>query len=300
MAGRIFNGLSGAEIRKVLAQELDHTLRGDSRFDAPDPMKVTWRWVLTIETGDPRTPQTREVNLSGSHMAPNGPTVRAKIAEAIADHLSRDQTFAQHLAFPRVTWDWRLPMEIERMAGEVREVEVHPQGVVDFRAARKEGSEAGIVARRTVAEVPQGGLVVTGPDGQQYRMVPISPLHGIPANLPDGNAPPAVMRPDYLAQPRTSGPVAEHVTRFRTATGLPIEGGAQPSPGPAAAASHSGGSQVGAIAVEHAELAVSHPTLAEGGMGAPDRIRRDAGMPVPSVTKNPRTGVVSDLPGSIF
>lgn len=295
MAGRAYNGLNGAEIRQILAKEIDATLAGDDRFDTPDPIKITWTWKLETEQGDPRTPVRRSVSYSGSHMAPSGIAVRGKVSEAIADFLSRDQSFAHHLAFPRITWDWRLQMEIAR-TGEAR-VEVAPSADTERAAARREGSEAGVVARReaalTQSTTSGPGLVVVGPDGQQYQLVPMNHVAPIRTHMET-----------VAFEPLKKAPVVEepgeHVSRFRTATGLPITGGAAPSPGAELAASHSGGvfGKASPDVIEHAEVGMAHPTLEAGGLPAPDAVRREHGLPIPMPQKT-GSGIV-DLPANSF
>lgn len=92
-----------------------------------------------------------------------------------------------------------------------------------------------------------------------------------------------------------------------TPTGLPITGGAKPSPGADAAASYGTGSQVGSVqgtvVIDRLAADVSHDPLEAGGIGAPDAVRRQHDLPVPQpqeVTRDGRVLTVADLPAGTF
>lgn len=88
-----------------------------------------------------------------------------------------------------------------------------------------------------------------------------------------------------------------------TGTGLKIVGGAKPSPGAEAAATYGAGSPIGPVqteeVVERIALDLEHPGVELGGVGAPDAVRRAAGLPIPQRTEVKGVGLV-DLPLGSF
>lgn len=303
MAGavRAFQGLNGSELRQILQQELLAAVGGDTRFQGPDPLKIAWTWTLTLEQY-PAAPAQLVVVVSGSVMAPSGAVAQGKIVQTILDTLARDQRFALHLAFPRLTWDWRLQADFQAVPEALR-----PSLVVDTpmgdpwaeaRRARGEGSETGLRLREEQARLvdPRGQPIasgaadafVTDAHGNRFRLVPVD-VEGQPTPL------------------ETASVGRQPEPMFRTGTGLPITGEALPSPGAALAHAWGGGSDVGAIQTSapeaytaHAEIGVSHPSLAEGGVGSPDALRRAANLVVPMPQKGRTSSSIVDLPSGTF
>jgi len=277
MAGptRPFHGLSGGEIRQMLVQEITREMAEHPDFGSDQPLRAGWQYEVVFEVGDPRTPQTFTVHGAGQDEAASGPLLRQALAGSLALALSRDQRLAQHLSFPRVSWDPRLRMDLTTPA-------VAPAPAPDRTAvldARRTGTEAGMAIERERA--PAGSeAIVTDAQGHRFRLVPL----------------------EGADRPPVAGP--SRASQFRTGTGLEITGGAaRPDmPVDVAVGSFGGGSMAGVVhedAVKKSiELGVVHPRLADGGI-KPDQARRDAGLPVPQPTRTKSGGIV-DVPANSF
>jgi hypothetical protein len=132
---------------------------------------------------------------------------------------------------------------------------------------------------------PDPGIIVDA-QGRKFRMVPVEEPASAPVSAP--------IAPSELRHSRL-----EKVT----GTGLDIVAGFKPSPGEGMAASYGGGSPVGAMQTEEVaetlEFGRRHDPLDAGGAGAPDAIRREHGMAVPTAQSTPGGNIV-DLPAGSF
>jgi len=291
---RQFNGLNGAEVRTRIVQEIAHALAEETRLGQHLVFPVvTWRWTLDLEVepspGVGRDPSRPEPGLHtevqgrvsvsspaptrlivpGESMDPNRPAWRES---ALADRRGVRPRSADEVP-PRTAF----PSDAGGAAVGAGESGGSPPpslpAAVEDRFARLESLMGQLVDLATAPRAPVGPAEGTG-----------GPLWGEPPPVP----PSAGHHPDVLTQ---------------TATGLPITGGARPSPGGALAGSFGGGSSVGsvtpAVAPEGLTFGLKHAPLEQGGVGAPDAVRRAAGLPIPQAQPTPDGGIV-DLPAGSF
>ena len=305
MAGRAFNGLSGAELRHVLVEKASRAMGDDPRFAGEDPVTAQFAWSMELDQA-PAAPRLITSALAGKLSAGSGPALRAAIATAIQNHLAGDTRFGAHLAFPFGTPDWHLKVTLTETPLQDRsrliEQATGPDPLQERREARARGSEAGVVLREEQAKgravVGVEGLrqqverapktmesgFVYGADGQKYRLVPVAAENG--TGSPQAST----------VLSRQPGPRKRTAERF-TPTGLEITVEALPSPGAAAAGSWGGGSPVGTV--QTVEFGSNPETLDPNQLGAADRVRREFQLPVPTLQKT-KSGQFVDVPAGTF
>ena len=275
---RAFNGLNGAEVRTRIVQEIERELGGDSRLGVHLTFPVvTWKWTLELSC----EPMPGEVS-AGKDGAIRSEVRGRVVAEGSAGAPALRESA---LADPR-----GRPVQVSGGPGEVSRFSERPvsaagvsgpapapvASAMEERFARLEA-----LVMRVVGEQRTSGAQTTGASGV---------LGSVPSTTSEG------------FQARGHHPDID----MTTATGLPIVGGAMPSPGAALAASFGGGSSVGVVApvepaaaAENWAVGVQHLPLDEGGVGPPDAVRREAGLPVPQMQVTPGGGIV-DLPAGTF
>jgi hypothetical protein len=251
-----------------------------------------------------------------------GAEIRTRILQEIAAKLTDDTRLAGHLVFPVVTWKWTLELATQPAPGILKEKDdgvvrtevagrvtiegeagvaaagreaalADPRGGRPFRSGAEAGTRAGGGAGAPVAPVLEARLGrLEQLLDQLLTKVVEAPAGTVPTGTPEV--------PGVVTTTTTAGGHHPDVLMV-TGTGLPIVGGAKPSPGAGLADSFGGGSAVGAVQVSEplAAVGVTHPPLEEGGVGAPDAVRRAAGLPVPQMQVVPGGGVV-DLPAGSF
>lgn len=317
MATRTFNGINGDELRKIILKEILQELDLDDRFKQHGGLtKLDVMWRLKVATY-PSEPQNWSVQVSQSFKAGNDPILLERCPKIIFDRialsLNNDERFLAHVTYPKVTWDWTLSLDVTSAAGSTRSAEVAPSvGPVESRTA-----QGGVVLN--LRGIPNDGLAQTGGQDDGYRAQPrtavapssdprdeqIDRLERMIAAMQDRLNAMGENVPSPAAGPL--GGISQSELRNQkfdnhTGTGLPIDAEFLPSPGMAAAMPSGGGSHVGAIVgveTERLELGVSHPSLEEGGIGAPDAARREHGLPVPAMHATP-SGNIVDLPANTF
>lgn len=238
-----------------------------------------------------------------------GAEIRTRILQEVEARLADDTRFKAHLVFPVVTWSWTLEVETYPAPGILGP---GGDGIVKVEVKGRVAVEGG-----PALEAPRRESALLDAHVRPFRDAPALGVGDAPADRGSGPAsalPAAVearfVQLETLIQ-RLAGPVvpvepapaATHhpdVT-MRTATGLPITGGARPSPGAGLADSFGSGSAIGSVQTEEpvrVAYGVKHPPLDEGGVGAPDAVRRAGGMPIPQMQSTP--GGIVDLPGGSF
>jgi hypothetical protein len=257
----------------------------------------------------------------------NGAEIRTRILQEVQQKLDGDTRLAGHLVFPVVTWAWSLELQAHPPSGVVGPTTEGPLKVETAgRVTLAGGTDLGAARGDVVLADPRG----LGRPPEVVR--PAEPFRGsalgpaaverpraavsLPAAVEDrlgrlealitrvletqGARPPAaVVEPEGALPPAAQHPdVAMH-----TGTGLPITGGARPSPGAGLADSYGSGSSVGVVqtaeaATRVATYGMAHPPLTEGGVGPPDAVRREAGLPVPQMQQT--AGGIVDLPAGSF
>lgn len=316
MASRTFNGLSGDELRKIILKELLQELDLDDRFKQHGGLtKLDLMWRLKVATY-PSEPQNWSVQVSQSFKAGTDPILLERcpkiIFDRIAASLNNDERFLAHVTYPKVTWDWTLSLDVTSAAGTTRSAEVS----ASFGPVESQTRQGGTVLN--LRGIQDDDLARTsGPDdgyrGQPRTIVPpadprdeqIDRLERMLAAMQDRlNA-----MGENVPTPATSplGGISASELRNQkfdnhTGTGLPIDAEFLPSPGMAAAMPSGSGSHVGVIVgleTERMELGVSHPALEAGGAGAPDALRREHNLPVPTMHSTP-AGHIVDLPANTF
>ena len=323
MAERAFNALNGKEIETILLREVKEKLALEDRFDrAVEVSSVSFTFTLKFE--ELVQPLEFVLQVSKSFKAPAGKGLpiaglRETIYQAIAANMTADQRFAQHVAYPKPTWNHRLVLEILVLNGDgrAREVSVGEEPVVagrmDLRALPKPVAVAPIQepapdpwghqgfipskapepTSRPTETFVSGSLpdsqFVTDASGRRFKLVPADDVE------PEG---------EYITRHIGGGGVSRKVD-MTTGTGLPIEARFAPSPGVGFAESSGMGSPVavasGTGKLETIEIGLEHPSLANGGVGAADAVRREHGLPVPmSQAGRAHSNSIVDLPADGF
>src|SRR5262245_55667619 len=288
---RTFNALNGAEVRHRIVQEVERRLAEDTRLGAHLVFPVvTWTWTLELDTypaaglvgakkGEKGDDGVLRTEVRGRvTVTDDGPGSRAQVEAPVGSRPSA-------LADPR---GGRLEEEAARSARLFRgDREGERSGVEPIAPDRRSGAAASVSPavemRLGRLESLIGDLVTQlGSRGAPAPPVPPGPEAGGPAP-PD----PSAFHPDV---------------QMHTGTGLAITGGARPSPGPGLANSFGGGSAVGAVqtaaAADRLTYGVQHPPLDQGGVGAPDAVRREAGLPIPQMQST--AGGLVELPAGSF
>ena len=288
MAGaRMFNGLNGTEVAAKILQEVEQGLSQDGRFarHLVYPL-VRWEWRLSLEAypqdtgavvvkagGEVTGPEVNtagKMDLRGTVMrTAEPPQPDLLTARALSSAFGREGERPEPDPFARLARETGVRI-VDPSAGAMRETEL-----LSTNGRRPAPAVVAPVAGRSFVVDPNTGqrfeLVAVNEKTETALIAPVSPSGG-----------------------------GRHVV-METGTGLPITGGAKPGPGPEAAAPFGGGSAVGSVQgpVERIEIGVSHPNLNEGGVGAPDAVRRSVGLPVPEPQHVKGAGIV-DFPASSF
>jgi hypothetical protein len=243
----------------------------------------------------------------------NGAEIRKRLVQELDAQLAQDTRLGAHLVFPVVTWTWKLELSVEPSPGTV---DAKTDGVLRSEVRGRVSGEG----RTGPAIGPAFQGPVASPVGERVAPAPVETtlearfarLESLIAQVVEGQT----VKVGSAPVPSTTvGELQATITegnhpdiQMRTGTGLPITGGALPSPGPGLAASFGSGSSIGSVQpatvpeaapVETLQYGVVHATLADGGIGPPDAVRREAGLPVPQMQTSAGGGIV-DLPAGTF
>ncbi len=265
---KVFNALNGNELKTIVLAEVAQLLDLDTRFDH-DAALTSATAIFTLRVDSyPAGADTFNVQVSQIFKGPSLSPVslRAQIKDAIARALDVDLRFGLNVTYPKLTFDHRLSVELKSLAGVARETVVAAQPVqsagpihIDTRVEPHRPSQADDLERSIEVAALEARLHV---------------LKGLPETSHQHAQVTEAGRLEAVAQ---------------TETGLRIERGWAPSPGPELAGSWGEGASVGTLqpkeTIERVELGVSHPPLVEGGLGAPDAVRREHGLQVPQTQR---------------
>ena len=258
MTQRMYHGLSGDELIEVIVAEVRRTLKQDTRFGVNIVFHQTsFKWWLEL--------QSEPSNLEGGVM-------RAQVAKTIVSPAAAPvSTPLVGASAPPIRAD--VDAKGRPVGGPTPESSAQDQ--------RMDRLEAMIqTLANTVAAQPK---TVGGHSGMGDMSVQ-PPESTVPASVFDS------VRPDTEVLSRQHRGAAVRAT----ATGLPIEGGARSAPGPEAAGSWGEGGAVGVAQGETIRIdGPAHPGIEEGGIGAPDAMRRAAGIPL--LTTERRGGQMVDV-----
>jgi hypothetical protein len=291
---RNFNALSGKELSAVIRAEVGQLLDLDTRFDRTDPITsamVTFTLTVDSYPSDDR-PFVLQISQLFKGAALSPVALRHQIKDLITRTFDADLRFGHNLVYPKVTCEHRLSIEVTTPAGAVaRDVTIDSPMLVDPMASRR------IDTRGPVATPPMDRVSAAVSDSPTT----VAEIDALEKRLAQLRASVAVDdRP--VARPISASEVRHRDFDPYTATGLEMEREWKASPGMAMAGSFGGGAPIGSVqtkdAITRIELGVSHPSLDEGGMGAPDQVRRDASLPIPA-TQNV-AGQIVDLPLGSF
>lgn len=297
---RMFNGLNGKELAHVISMEIGELLATDSRFEREDPITS----ALVIYTADIEREPGRELsfNLQLTHLfkPPAGQaltpaTLRPRILAEIARDLELDLRFSLNITYPKVTYRARLNLELKTSAGVIertveRAIDQAPSSLIDLTAPRP-------------VILTDSGSVAINPDGKRIRELEqelvrlrsgqsSAPAFVTGMSVVPGSSPAALHRIADVGQ----GDM-EMERGWRAAPPPEVAFGTGDGRGSPARIVPSGADY--AERVERMEMAVQHPPLDDGGMGAPDAIRREAGLPV-LTTQVGVAGQMVDLPSGTF
>jgi hypothetical protein len=290
--GKTYNALTGKELKTIVLKEVQQGMALDPRFDREDPVtSASVVFTLRIEHY-PSGEQPFEVQVSNLFKPPAGESLsplklRTLLYDVIKLGLDGDIRFSEHLTYPNVTCQHLTDITLTRPDGGTvsRSVQVVPETEsIDPRridlTTRQAVVQASPVNVLTERELKLAAL------RQQIQDLEGTPL--VPAQTSNVALSPGETRHrDY--EPFTG-------------TGLPLEAGFKPSPGPAMAGSFGGGAPVGAVqgqdVVEHIALGVTHNSVDDGGLGSPDAVRREHGLFVPEQRSS--GGQVFDIPSGSF
>jgi hypothetical protein len=262
--------------------------------------------------------------------------IPARCLEAIDRNLSSDLRFATNVTYPFVTWNHRISVEGASRVEEPKTAVVpfvQPAVTKEIQAAII-GEDPAVVAARAEVERLKAELKAKTPDPMTALSQEIAELRKQLASVANGSAaadaesadlkrrqeqyerdtrdklawPP----PDNSIRPRPSEAVADPHGNLMNITAK-----FDTLHDPEAAMRSSGSGAAVAIAVGHTpdgqivgvtprmldrpdlfQVETNHPALANGGAGAPDALRREAGLTVPSPQRG-NTGIV-DLPAGSF
>jgi hypothetical protein len=297
MAERAFNALNGKEIQGLILREVQEKLALDDRFDR-DVEVAAGSMTFTLQVDEAVQPIVFTVQVTQTYKAPAGKglpirQIRENILRDIQNNFDRDERFAQHLTYPKVTWKHRILLDLNILNGDgrLRELAVgeSPLSSHQIDLTRKPllvgGTTGGEAPRLVDITLQPRSEFIVDENGRKFRMVPVEE----PPMETGGTSP--VVVPTHHRQ-------FENVT----GTGLPIEAAFKPSPGAAFAESR-GGSIIVAIAGttrETIELGTQHPDLEDGGVGAPDSVRRENGLVVPGQQSGRTHSGIVDLPAGSF
>jgi len=278
---RAFHALSGTEVKEKLIQEVRKVLDSDTRFAGHLTFPVvTWKWSLNLEAYPNEPPEIRvgaggKIHPSGERQAPPLVAKAIDISSAVAE---------------------QAPARASVL------VDARGQRMVP----RPEPSPAPTQSPGADAEPPAwANCLFSAVETISKRVASIE------GNAMSAKASPGDLSDEaryheeqYLARPT---PIHHGQAARQTAGGEAIDGGAKLSPGAEAANSwRSGegatspvGGVIGTTVGVELELGVSHPPINEGGIGPPDAVRREAGLPIPTARNVPGVGIV-DVPASSF
>ena len=278
--GKTYNALTGKELKTIAWKECEQLLETDPRFDREDPIsKALLVFTLRIDHY-PGGETPFEVRVSNFFKPPAGESLspmllKRLILGEIKRALDGDIRFSEHLTYPNVTFGKTPLIEIELTrpdGGTVGRTLVQAPAPID--AAHAVVDPRRIDLSTQSAGVPILAVADIAISDKERRLADlrqqIQDLEGPSAPVP------VVM---------TSAEMHHRDYEPFTGTGLPLEAGFKPSPGPAMAGSFGGGAPVGAVqsqdVVEHIALGVTHADVDAGGLGAPDNVRREHGLFVP-------------------
>lgn len=287
---RSFHALSGTDLKSLLAIELKNEMaqRLEKYGDTVVRVPLTWKLELTAY------PAEFEVLRLETKADVQGPasSLPAVISEKVRAVLDGHSRFGAHLTFPICSPAWTVAYDV--LSPELRPIEAVPVKADprdDLLARMQREME---VLRHELAVAQQEIRLGTTRAIQAtsgHELI-VSPVENQTITPPSNMAPPTPLPPFMVS-----------------ATGEIITGGPKPFHGDVKAAVESRrGSPIGIAAgntphtaelLESGVASGQHPPVSQGGMGAPDAVRRAAGLPIPAPTRTKGSGIV-DLPGDVF
>lgn len=297
VAARVFHGLSGTEIRHAFLLEMKSLLteRLGKYWATRIKIDFVYRMVLDSYPAGDRQPK---VSISGT-VTGTGAEDAAAILAQLQRHYDRDTDFGHNVTFPKVTWMQTLDLQAFALPDTVLpdppKVVAPAPGELDLRI-RVDPPPAAGVKPEDFAPLKSSVLPVNKiePSADARIAALEQTIKDLKAGVP---LPATTDRFDGTVPPRT-GDLGLFTTTGNVAVPpLPIEGSALPSPGAEHAEAFGAGSAVAPLAIplERMILSADHPSLAEGGAGNPDAIRRETGQPVPAPRRTPG-GHLVDFP----
>lgn len=290
---RTFNALNGSDLKNVLVVELKSEMasRLDKYGDTVVRVPLTWKLELTAY------PAEFEVLRLETTADVQGPasSLPAVISEKVKTFLDGHSRFGAHLTFPVCSPAWTCAFDVLRPEERPLEAVAVKTDPRDDLLARMQREMEVLRHELAVAqqEIRLGTTrAIQATSGHELIVSPVSDENQYRESATQVTAPPSQLPPFMVS-----------------AAGEIITGGPKPFHGDVKAAVESRRGSPIAVAAGNtphtAELLESgvasgqHPPISQGGMGAPDAVRRAAGLPIPAPTRTKGNGIV-DLPGDVF
>lgn len=254
--GKIFNPLNGRELEAVVLNELKKLMKDDVRFDSTTPigtsLMATFSVTIRSYPNEPFGVQTAGVYKA---QAITPAAMRDSIWDGVRRELDADLRFSPNVTYPQVQWEPRLTVE--------------PIGGTLVEAARP------TAAPLPAPVVKPLSVVEETPEPSTPEQIRIAQLEAEVARLRG----PQDTRPTDPERVISSAELNHRDFNPHTATGLEMERGWKDSPGASLAMPFGAGSAMGAHDLSGG-LEIGRSDAGE--VRAPDALRRENGLTVPS------------------